>query len=63
VVTGTLAAWRDAVISGCQFAVEPSVRALFNKVLGLFEAVNLNVWTDCERRQGKDTTFLIEGGR
>jgi hypothetical protein len=63
VVTGTLAAWRDAVISGCQHAVEPSVRALFNTVLGLFEAVNLNVWTDCERRPATGTTFLLEDKR
>jgi hypothetical protein len=62
VITGTLSQWRDAVISGCQFAVEPSVRALFNRVLSLFESVNLNVWKDCERKQ-VGPTFLLEDHR
>ena len=64
VVTGTLAQWRDAVLSGCQQDMEFNVRTLFNKVLGLFEAVNLNVWSDCARRQASDTvTFLLEDHR
>jgi hypothetical protein len=63
VVTGTLAEWRDAVISGCQASVECSVRALFNKILSIFEAANLNVWTDCARRQSKDNTLLLEDKR
>ena len=62
VITGSLAQWRDAVISGCQFAVEPTVRALFNHVLSLFESVNLNVWKDCERKQSGQT-FLLEDHR
>lgn len=62
VITGTLSQWRVAVISGCQFAIEPSVRALFNRVLSLFESVNLNVWMDCERKQA-GPTFLLEDHR
>jgi hypothetical protein len=62
VVTGTLAQWRDAVISGCQPAVEPTVRALFNQILSLFETVNLSVWKDCERKQD-GPTFLLEDQR
>ena len=62
VVTGSLAQWRDAVISGCQFSVEPSVRFLFNKILGLFEGVNLNIWPDCERKQ-VGPTFLLQDMR
>jgi len=63
VITGTLAQWRDAVISGCQPEVQGSVRALFNKILSIFEAANLNVWVDCTRRQSKDKTLLLEDKR
>lgn len=63
VVTGTLAQWRDAVISGCQPAVEPNVRTLFNKILSIFEAACLNVWNDCDRRPGPDNTLLLEDKR
>lgn len=62
VVSGQLNQWRDAVISGCRYKVEPVIRALFNRVLGLFEAVNLNVWKDCERKQA-GPTFLLEDHR
>jgi len=63
VVTGTLAQWRDAVISGCQPDVESSVRVLFNKILSIFESACLNVWTDCERRPAQDNTLLLEDHR
>lgn len=60
VITGTLSQWRVAVVSGCQFTSEHGVRALFNKVLSLFEAVNLNVWKDCDRKPAGGSTFLLE---
>ncbi len=63
VVTGTLAQWRDAVISGCQAKVEPTVRILFNKILGIFESNNLRVWNDCTRKQSTDNTLLLEDMR
>ncbi len=63
VVTGTLAQWRDAVISGCQPDVEPTVRALFGKILAIFEAARLCVWNDCERRPHPDGTLLLEDHR
>jgi len=63
VVTGTLAQWRDAVISGCQPEVEPTVRILFNKILGIFESANLKVWNDCGRKQSLDNTLLLEDMR
>ena len=63
VVTGTLAQWRDAVISGCQSSVEPTVRALFDKILAVFEAARLHVWNDCERRPHPDGTLLLEDRR
>lgn len=62
VVTGTLSQWRNAVISGCQCTIEPTVRDLFNRVLSLFESVNLNVWKGCERKQA-GPTFLLEDHR
>lgn len=62
VVTGNLSQWRDATISGCQPQIETSVRMLFNNVVALFESVNLNVWTDCERRPA-GRTFLLEDHR
>lgn len=62
VVTGNLSQWRDATISGCQPQIETTVRMLFNSIVALFESVNLNVWTDCERRQA-GPTFLLEDHR
>jgi hypothetical protein len=60
VVTGNLAQWRDAVLSGCQTHVEATVRALFNRILSLFESVNLNVWKDCERKPAGPTFLLTD---
>ncbi|MHC4371826.1 MAG: hypothetical protein ACYSW8_29800 [Planctomycetota bacterium] len=62
VITGTLDNWRTAVISGCHHNVVPPVRALFNRILSLFEQVNLNVWKDCDRKQ-EGQTFLLEDHR
>ena len=61
VITGTLAQWRDAIISGCNTSVE-TVRGLFNKILGIFEAARLNVWTDCTKKQ-QGRTFSLEDHR
>ncbi len=61
VVTGTLAQWKNAVLSGCSLGIEPSVRFIFNKILSLFEATNLSVWSDCTRRTNRDdNTLLLE---
>jgi hypothetical protein len=60
VVTGTLAQWRDAVLSGCQTHVEVTVRGLFNHILSLFESVNLNVWKECERKSAGPTFLLTD---
>ena len=59
VVTGTLAQWKDAVVSGCRRDVESPVRACFNKLYGLFTAAGLNVWGDFQTRQAPDQTFLL----
>ncbi len=61
VITGTLSQWKTAIIAGCSEYTEPTVRHLFNKMLGLFEAANLNVWNDCIKRESRDNTLLLEG--
>jgi hypothetical protein len=62
VVTGTLSQWKIAVLSGCHESTEPSVRFMFNKVLAIFEADNLGVWSDCTRTNHReDSTLLLEG--
>ena len=60
VITGTLAQWRDAVAAGSSREVEPSARAGFNKVYGLFCGVGLNVWGDYRAREAPDCTLLLE---
>lgn len=62
IITGTLAQWRDAVLSGCQSNVEPNVRLLFNTILSRFEQARLNVWQDCKRKD-HGPTFLLEDKR
>jgi len=59
VVTGTLAQWRDAVVSGCSKTTECPVRHCFNKLYGLFTAAGLNVWGDFQTRPAPDQTFLL----
>lgn len=62
VITGTLGQWRDAVVAGCRPNVEHSIRTLFNKILTLFEAVNLNMWGHYNRKS-VGNTFLLEDNR
>jgi len=59
VVTGTLAQWRDAVVSGCAKDVSTPVRHCFNKLHSLFTAAGLNVWRDYTPRGAPDQTFLL----
>jgi hypothetical protein len=62
VITGTLAQWKTAVMSGCHETTEPSVRYLFNQILAQFEAANLGVWNDCTRKNHReDNTLLLKG--
>jgi len=63
VITGTLAQWKIAILSGCHSSTESTVRYIFNKILSLFEAVNLNVWNDCTRKNHRDNTLLLEDPR
>lgn len=59
VVTGTLAQWRDAVVSGCVAGIAPTVRHCFNKLYGLFCSVGLKVWGEFHTHQTPDKTFLL----
>ncbi len=63
VITGSLSQWRRAVLAGCRVEAQPSVRELFNKILSIFEAACLDVWSDCRRRAGPDNTLLLEDQR
>jgi hypothetical protein len=60
IISGTMAKWRDAVVSGCSRGVEPSVRAGFNALYHLFLSVNVNVWPDYRTREAADETLLLE---
>lgn len=61
VITGTLAQWKTAILSGCNEHTESSVRYLFNQILNLFEVANLGVWGDCTKRESRDHhTLLLE---
>jgi hypothetical protein len=59
VVSGTLGQWQAAVISGCAKCVEPTVRALFNKIYGCFTDAGLNVWPGFTTKSTNDQTFLL----
>ena len=62
VITGTLSQWKTAILAGCSEYTESTVRHLFNQMLGLFEASNLNVWGDCVKKESRDQhTLLLEG--
>lgn len=62
VVTGTLAQWRDAVVSGT--AAEGAVRACYCKALLVFERAGLShVWHDFHKRTTPDKLFLLEDKR
>ncbi len=63
VISGSLSQWRRAVLSGCRAEAQPLVRELFNKILSIFEAACLDVWSDCRRRAGPGNTLLLEDQR
>lgn len=64
IVHGSLAQWRDAVVSGCSASAMPNVREHYGKVMALFHARNLGwVWKDYTAKQMPDKTFLLEDKR
>jgi hypothetical protein len=60
IVTGTLAQWRDAVVSGTRRG--GTVQVLYCYIMGLFEAHNLNPWADFNKRW-TGQVFLLEDKR
>lgn len=64
VITGTLAQWKSAVLSGSVSDAEPIVRFVFNRIHGLFCDEGLNVWLDFRRREAPDqVTYYLEDKR
>jgi len=64
VVAGTLGQWRDAVKSGANQHAEHNVRALYCKIMTLFDAEGLSdVWKDFTVKPLKDHTFFLEDKR
>ncbi len=60
VVSGTLAQWRNAVVSGSVRETEGPVRLAFNKLRTLFRGAGLDVWVDYRTREADDHTLLLE---
>ena len=60
VVSGNLAQWRDAVVSGTRRS--GPVQALYCQIMGQFEAHNLNPWSDFNKRW-MGQVFLLEDKR
>jgi hypothetical protein len=63
VISGTLAQWQDAVVSGSSRGSQLNVRTFFNRVMRLFEEVGLNVWKDFDNYPLQDCTFYLEEKR
>lgn len=60
VVSGTLAQWRDAVVSGTRRG--GAVQELYCQIMGQFEAHNLNPWSDFNKKWNGQV-FLLEDKR
>jgi hypothetical protein len=61
-VSGTLAQWRDAVVTGTRKG--GSVQSLYCQVMSHFEAFNLNPWSDFNKKWSSDRRlFLLEDKR
>lgn len=62
VVSGTLAQWRDAVVSGTR--VPGTVQDIYCRIMSQFEAINLNVWNDYRKKYGQgQQVFCLEDKR
>jgi hypothetical protein len=61
ILTGTLAQWRDAVVSGSTRTAEYNVRQTFCQIMALFEQAGLGkVWKDYQPKPLDDNTFFLE---
>lgn len=60
VLGGSLAVWRNAVLTGCSDATTPDTRQLFNKLSLQFDRLGLSeVWHGYKRTPQKDGGFLL----
>jgi hypothetical protein len=61
-VSGTLAQWRDAVVSGTRKS--GAVQIVYCQIMSHFEAFNLNPWSDFNKKwSGDRRLFLLEDKR
>ena len=63
VLSGTGAAWRDAVRAGCARHVSYNTRIFFNRVMVLLETAGMRLWEDCHKKTWNDKTLLLEDKR
>ena len=64
IMSGSLAQWKLAVVSGSTFEMSPGVRYVFNQIQEQFQSEGINLWTDYRQRQAADqVTFLLEDKR
>lgn len=64
VATGTLRDWRDAVKFGLSRECRnQNVRMGFNRIMGLFTAINVDLWKGCTSTPQPDGTLLLEDKR
>ena len=60
-VSGNLAIWKDAIISGCQREQDYELRIFFNKCLTEFEKLKLQfLWAYYTRTSLQDTSFWLK---
>lgn len=61
-ISGTLAQWRDAVVTGTRKG--GAVQVLYCQVMSHFEAFNLNPWSDFTKKWSHEgRLFLLEDKR
>jgi hypothetical protein len=61
VISGTLAAWRDAVIIFCDRNASCDLRELFNEVKRMFDRIGLSdIWYKYKHRGLSDDTYYLE---
>jgi hypothetical protein len=61
VLTGRLDQWRDAVVSGTEFAKSPACRAYYCRIHQLFEQAGLaRVWSRYHKRETPDSLYVLD---
>jgi hypothetical protein len=64
ILTGSLRAWRTAVVEGCSPSASQEARAFYNAVWQLFDKMGLReAFGKFTRKDLKDTTFALEAKR